>query len=45
MATRLIVEEALEAEVRDALGREYYEHGVGPPNVRVGSKADLIDCP
>jgi transposase-like protein len=27
LATRLIVEEALEAEVRDALGRDYYEHG------------------
>jgi transposase-like protein len=27
LATRLIVEEGLEAEVRDVLGREYYEHG------------------
>ena len=27
LATRLIVEEALEAEVKDALGRGYYEHG------------------
>jgi len=27
LATRLIVEEALEAEVRDALGRDYYERG------------------
>jgi len=27
LATRLIVEEALEGEVRDALGRDYYEHG------------------
>ena len=27
-ATRLIIEEGLEAEVRDALGRGYYEHGV-----------------
>ena len=27
LATRLIVEEALEAESRDALGRDYYEHG------------------
>lgn len=26
-ATRLIIKEALEAESRDALGREYYEHG------------------
>jgi putative transposase len=27
LATRLIVEEALEAEVEEALGRGYYEHG------------------
>ena len=27
LATRLIVEEGLEAESREALGREYYEHG------------------
>ena len=30
LATRLIVEEALEGEVRDVLGRDYYEHGAGP---------------
>ena len=30
LATRLIIEEGLEAEVRDALGREYYEHGEEP---------------
>ena len=30
LATRLIVEEALEAEARDAIGREYYEHGAAP---------------
>jgi transposase-like protein len=30
LATRLIVEEGLEAEVRDALGRDYYEHGGEP---------------
>lgn len=30
LATRLIVEEALEGESRDALGREYYEHGTTP---------------
>ncbi len=30
LATRLIVEEGLEAEVRDALGRDYYEHGADP---------------
>jgi transposase-like protein len=30
LATQLIAEEALEAEQRDALGREYYEHGAAP---------------
>ena len=30
LATRLIVEEALEAESRDALGHDYYEHGASP---------------
>ena len=31
-ATRLVIEEALEAESRDALlGRDYYAHGVQPP--------------
>ena len=30
LATRLIVEEALEAESRDALGRDYYERGAPP---------------
>ncbi len=30
LATRLIIEEGLEAEVRDALDRDYYEHGVAP---------------
>ena len=30
LATRLIVEEGLEAEVKDALGRDYYEHGADP---------------
>ena len=30
LATRLILEEALEAESRDALGREYYAHGAKP---------------
>ena len=28
-ATRLIIEEGLEEEVCDAVGREYYEHGAG----------------
>jgi putative transposase len=30
LATRLIVEEALEGEAGDALGRDYYEHGAHP---------------
>ncbi|MFQ5521547.1 MAG: IS256 family transposase [Candidatus Methylomirabilia bacterium] len=30
LATQLIAEEALEAEQRDALGRDYYEHGAAP---------------
>ena len=30
LATRLIVEEALEGEATDAVGREYYEHGAQP---------------
>ena len=30
LATRLIVEEALEGEASDALGRDYYEHGADP---------------
>jgi putative transposase len=30
LATRLIVEESLEAETRDAVGRDYYEHGATP---------------
>ena len=30
LATQLIAEAALEAEQRDVLGRDYYEHGVAP---------------
>ena len=30
LSTQLIAEEALEAEQRDVLGREYYEHGAEP---------------
>jgi putative transposase len=30
LATRLIVEEALEGEAGDAIGRDYYEHGGQP---------------
>jgi hypothetical protein len=33
LASRLIVEEALEGEAGDALGREYYEHAVQQPGV------------
>ena len=30
LATQLIAEEALEAEQREVLGRDYYEHGAVP---------------
>ena len=30
LAARLIIEEALEGEAADAIGREYYEHGAQP---------------
>src|SRR3954470_18883730 len=30
LAARLIIEEALEGEARDALGREYYARGTAP---------------
>jgi putative transposase len=30
LATRLIVEEALEGKASDTIGREYYEHGAQP---------------
>ena len=30
LATRLVVEEALEGEASDAIGRDYYEHGAQP---------------
>ena len=45
LATRLIVEEALEAESRDALGRDYFEHGAEPGRMRSasGSGADYQD--
>ena len=40
LATQLIIEEGLEAEVRDALGRGYYEHGAAPgAGHRNGSRA------
>ena len=30
LATRLVVEEALEGEAGDTIGRDYYEHGAQP---------------
>jgi putative transposase len=43
LATRLIVEEALEAESRDMLGREYYEHGAAPgQGYRNGSRSGRL---
>ena len=43
LATRLIIEEGLEGEVRDALGRDYYEHGSAPGGgYRNGARARAI---
>lgn len=43
LATRLIVEEALEAESRDAVGRDYYEHGAAPgQGYRNGSRTGRL---
>jgi putative transposase len=43
LATRLIVEEALEAESRDAIGRDYYEHGAMPgQGYRNGSRTGRL---
>ena len=43
LATRLIVEETLEAESRDAVGREYYEHGAEPgQGYRNGSRTGRL---
>jgi hypothetical protein len=43
LATRPIVEQALEAESRDAPGREYYEHGASPgQGYRNGSRAGRL---
>jgi putative transposase len=52
LATRLIVEEALEGEAGDALGREYYEHGAQPGQGyrngyrtgRLKTAEGLMDC-
>jgi transposase-like protein len=43
LATRLIVEEALEAESGDAVGRAYYEHGAAPgQGYRNGSRTGRL---
>jgi putative transposase len=43
LATRLIVEETLEAESRDAIGRDYYEHGAVPgQGYRNGSRTGRL---
>jgi transposase-like protein len=43
LAARLIIEEGLEAEVREALGREYYEHGASPGGgFRNGNRTDRL---
>ena len=34
LATRLIVEEALEGEASDTIGRDYYEHGAHPGRLK-----------
>ena len=52
LAAQLIIEEALEAEGRDALGRDYYEHGAAPGQGyrngtrkgRLKTAGGLIDC-
>ena len=40
LATRLIVEEALEGEAGDAVGRDYYEHGARPGQEATHACAD-----
>ena len=41
-AARLIVEEALEAEVAQELGRDYYAHGAGKRGYRNGYRTDKV---
>jgi putative transposase len=41
-ATRLIVEEALEAEASEVLGRGYYEHGANRRGYRNGYRVDEV---
>src|SRR6516162_9143826 len=43
LATRLIVEEALEGEAGDTIGRDYYEHGAQPgQGYRNGSRTGRL---
>jgi transposase-like protein len=41
-AARLIVEEALESEAADALGRGYYEHGTNRHGYRNGNRLGRV---
>jgi len=41
-AARLIVEEALEAEASEVLGRGYYEHGTNRRGYRNGYRVDEV---
>src|SRR5881394_136116 len=44
LAARLIIEEALEGEARDALGREYYARGAAPgAGYRNGYRTGRLD--
>src|SRR5438477_13058086 len=43
LAARLIVEEALEEEVEDVLGRSYYRHGNGAGRQRNGYRRGKLD--
>jgi transposase-like protein len=43
LATRLIVEESVEAEVRDAPGRDYYAHGGGYRNGVRGGRLNTAE--
>jgi len=43
LAARLIVEEALEGEVEDVLGREYYAHGGAARGHRNGYRGGKLD--
>jgi transposase-like protein len=43
LAARLIVEEALEEEVEDVVGRSYYEHGDGAGGHRHGYRRGKLD--